>query len=263
MEKKNLFVEFLNKFLALPLWLKEILFVNLREDLAKHSFEDNNENIRKESLYQYYVPALTYLGKKELVERAGGYHPNIYKFLSAAAQDDNIAEITLNNYWTLEEAALLNIESIEHEFVTPPGSTYAQAMALYLAGRIRIGEYFKRIGKIDIDQLDSAIRKQKELADAGEKIGMVSVMIKMGYISEKDSKVVLYIKDECKQRFIFNPDILSKTPVNSTEPPAPPPIEPNMTFELPSVNDEVVERLTKENTLLKKKIRAIVEIIKK
>ena len=259
MEKKNLFSSFIDKFISLPLWLKEVLFVHLREDIAKHTLDENNTNIRKEDLFQYYVPAMTYIGKKELMDRAGGHSQNLYKFLSSALQGNNMAEITLNNYWTLEEAAILNIEAIEKEFVSPPNNTYARAMAMYLSGKIRIGEYFKRIGRINVDQLDLAIRKQKELVEAGEKIGMVTVKINMGYITEHDSRVVLYIKDECKQRFIFNPDIISKTPASaSTGFTQPMGVPSEKQSEAPNL---MLEKLTKENTLLKNKIRAIIDVI--
>lgn len=258
MAKKNLFLSFWDKFLTLPLWVKEVLYLNLQEDLLNYSF--GLQYLDKNDIYQYYKPALTYLGKKELASRDSNLHPDIYKFMDSASQDLNIIEITLNNYWTLEETAKFNLECIDKEFVIPPSTKNSKAMALYLAGKIRIGEYFKRIDKIDVDQLDVAIRKQKELENAGQKKGMATVMIDLGYITEQDTKTVLYIKDEGKKRFIFNTDIISKSTTQASAPENianAAPIGANSS----NANNAVVEKLLRENTLLKNKLKAIINVI--
>lgn len=250
MEKKNIYTSFIEKFLGLPLWIKEVLYLQLKLDLDSYLLNSRHNVMDKSELYQYSLPNVTYIGKKELTSRAGDLHPNLYKFLEGAAQGLNIIEITLNNYWTLEETAILNIQCIEKEFVAPPTTVNAKTMALYLSGKIRIGEYFKRLGQVNVDQLDSAIRKQKELEAAGQKVGMAQVMINLGLITEEDSKIVLYIKDESKKRFIFNTDILGKNAVVAAP-------------QGSGSSQELVEKLTRENNGLRTKLKAIAEILQK
>ncbi|MDD3238075.1 MAG: hypothetical protein PHV37_08280 [Candidatus Gastranaerophilales bacterium] len=250
MEKKNLFVSFLDKFIDLPLWIKEALFLCLKQDLEKYSVAQ--KSVDKSDLYQFYSPVLTYVGKKEISSHNDSHEPNVYKFLEGAAMGLNCLEITLNNYWTLEETALLNILCVEKEYVSPPSSKVANAMLLYFSGKIRFGEYFKRIGKINVDQLDSALRKQKELEENGQKMGMASVMIKLGLVTEEDTKNVLYVKDESKKRFIFNTDLLGKGNASRVD---------SVSGITAGSNLALLEKLTKENTLLKHKIKGIINVI--
>lgn len=250
MDKKNIFLTFIDKFTNLPLWIKEVLFLHLKADLDNYVLNARNIVLDKNDLYQYCLPNITYIGKKELASRANNHNENIYKFLEGASQGLNILEITLNNYWTLEETAILNIQCIEKEYVSPPSTTNTKTMALYLSGKIRIGEYFKRVGQVNVDQLDTAIRKQKELEAAGQKVGMATVMINLGLITDEDSKIVLYIKDESKKRFIFNTDILGKNAVVAAP-------------QGGGSSQELVEKLTRENNSLRNKLKAIAEILQK
>ncbi len=255
MEKKNVFSNFLDKFLGFPLWIKEVLYLQMKEDLENYSLSAAHALLDKRDLYQYYEPTITYLGKKEVYSRTGDFSPNLYKFLNDASQGLNILEITLNNYWTLEETAVLNLQAIEKELVTTPATPNAKAMALYLAGKIRLGEYFKHIGKVDVDQLDIAIRKQKEMDQTGQRIGMATIMIELGYVTEEETKIVLYIKDESKKRFIFNADMIAKTAV-ATEPVQE--VSPSG-----SDNKVLLEKLAKENSVLRQKLMAIADVLRK
>lgn len=250
MDKKNIFLTFIDKFIGLPLWIKEVLFLQLKSDLDNYALNSRDIVLNKNDLYQYCLPNITYLGKKELTSRANDHPQNVYKFLEGAAQGLNILEITLNNYWTLEETAILNIQCIEKEYVTPPTTTNTKTMALYLSGKIRIGEYFKRTGQVNVDQLDTAIRKQKELEAAGQKVGMATIMINLGLITDEDSRIVLYIKDESKKRFIFNTDILGKNAVVAAP-------------QGSGSSQELVEKLTRENNSYRAKLKAIAEVLQK
>lgn len=256
MEKKNVLSSFMNKLMALPMWIKEVIFIQLRDELENNSINAARETFYKEDLYQYYLPTLTYSGKKELAARATGHADNLYKFLEGVADGFNIIEITLNNYWTLEETAKLNLESLELEYISPSKSNYVRATGTYLSGKIRLGEFFKRIGRIDVDQLDTAIRKQKEYDKNGKKIGMAKILIDLGYITENDANVVLFIKDECKKRFIFNTDILGKSVVSASNQPQPQQLST-------SAFAVKIDKLTRENEFLTAKLNAISDIVQK
>lgn len=260
MEKRHIFSSFLTKILDMPLWVKEILYVELKKNVEEYSFLlDETGHIDKESLYQYYVPSLTYAGKKELTTHSEGHAENVYNFLECANEGLSAIEITISNYWALEEAASINVFCLEKQYVTPPSSLLAKTMLVYLSGKIRLGEYFKRLGKIDVVQLENALRRQKELEAQGQKVGIATIMINMGYITEEDSKLVLHIKDECKKRFVLNPELVDKHAMSVTH------VEKNPVGisgqSLSIADSEVVLKLTKENASLKNKIESIGRIL--
>lgn len=260
MEKRHIFLSFLTKVLEMPLWVKEILYVELKKNVEENNILllDEKGNIEKESLYQNYLPTLTYVGKKELANHAEGHPENVYKFLEYSQSGANILQTTINNFWTLEETAVVNVICLEKQYVTPPASLVAKTMLVYLSGRIRFGEYFKRLGRINVDQLETALRKQKELENQGQKVGIASVMINLGYITDEESKTVLHLKDESKKRFIFDPELIGKIGGG-----APPVDKPSVVSAsgVVAFDSEMAARLSKENKYLKIKLEAIGKIL--
>lgn len=259
MEQRHLFLSFLAKILDMPIWVKEILYIELKKNLEDSALVlDEKGNIDKDHLYQYYVPTLTYAGKKELANRVESLPENVYKFLEYAQAGANILQITINNFWTLEEAAAINVNCLEKQFVSPPVSLVAKTMLVYLSGRIRLGEYFKRLGRIDAIQLENALRRQKELDSQGQRMRIAEIMINMGYITEDESKLVLHIKDECKKRFMLTPDLTEKHITGAIMG------ERHVGSAMANssaVDTELATKLTKENTRLKNKLDAIGRIL--
>lgn len=200
---------FLDKLLDFPLWVKQIIYLRLYQNLAQYLSEDFIET-KEEDIFHLYIPSLTFLGKTELTERKNGYDDNIYNFLANAAEGLSVLETSMNNFWTMEEVARFFIFCLEQNLIKVPESLHIQGMAGFMAGKYRTGEYFKRVGKINVDQLEQTIVKQKECADKGTPMKMAEIMISLGLITEKDSSSLLRIKDEAKKRFILDPSILPK-----------------------------------------------------
>lgn len=244
----NLYAEFTEKILNLPLWVKEITYFLLKQNL-KTTLPCSNIDVNEEDLYQYLCPELTYAGKKEC-ERLKIEAPdsNLYQFLNCLMQNLSIVEITLNNAWTLEETSQIYYNCIESQFVARPENPIINAKASYLAGRIRIGEYLKRIGLIDVDQLENAMRIQKESEQANQKKGFASILVDLDLVTRDDTDSILLIKQESKRRFIL--DISS-----SGE---------NIEIENIRAAEDAkkIERLTYENNLLKAKLREMLNINK-
>ena len=91
-------------------------------------------------------------------------------------------------------------------------------------------------------------------------------MVELGFVSERETKAVIYIKDECKKRFIFNANMLGKS---STSAPAAPAIELNSEYENTTTrpdsgnNSSQLVLLRQEIFDLQKKLRDIAKIIKR
>ncbi len=203
----NLLQQFIDKLLVFPLWVKQIIYLHLYEDLKQNLSEDFLQKDLKELMY-LYVPVLTFMGKGELTERAAGFDSNIYTFMESVEQGYNIIEIAMNNFWTLEEVTKYFILCEEQNYIKTPDSIQIATMIGFMSGKFRTGEYFKRIGRINVDQLQDVIMKQKEAADAGAPVMMAELMISLGYLTERETKSLLVIKEEAMKRFILDPSVI-------------------------------------------------------
>ena len=244
----NLYAEFTEKILNLPLWVKEITYFLLKQNL-KNTLPCSNIEVNEEDLYQYLCPEITYAGKKEC-ERLKIEAPdsNLYQFLNCLMNNLSIVEITLNNAWTLEETSQIYYNCIESQFVARPENPIINAKAAYLAGRIRIGEYLKRVGLIDVDQLENAMRIQKESELANQKKGFASILVDLDLVTRDDTDAILLIKQESKRRFLLDFSTTSSdTHIEAIR----------------AENDaRRIERLTYENNLLKAKLREMLNLNK-
>lgn len=247
---KNIFSVFLDKLLDFPLWVKQIIFLHLYQNLAKYLAEDFIK-VTEEDTFHLYVPVLTFAGRNEMVDRKQGCDVNIYNFLANVHDGLNMLEISMNNFWTMEEVAKNYMFCLDKEYVKPPTSRYVLSMAGFIAGKYRTGEYFKRIGKINVDQLERTIVKQKELAQQGQNLKMAEIMISLGYITEKDTSSLMIIKEEAQKRFILDIGILPKE--------ASMPLKEG---DVKAYKDEI-DTLKEQNRVLKEQLSKILTFVKK
>lgn len=245
---KNILGLFLEKLLGFPLWVKQIIYLRLYQNLSLSLSEDFIE-VKEEDIFHLYIPALSFAGKTEMVERKGGYDTNIYNFLTNVSEGLSLLEISMNNFWTMEEVAKYYMFCLEQDYIKTPSSPYIYAMAGFMAGKFRTGEYFKRIGKINVDQLEKTIITQKEYAQKGESLKMAEVMISLGYITEKDTSSLLVIKEESKKRFILDLGVVPKE------------VTPN-SGDLKAYQDEI-NSLKEKNRVLKEQLSKILAFVKK
>lgn len=245
----NIYADFTEKFLNLPLWVKEIMYNMLKTNL-QNTLPCSNIDVPEENLYQYLRPEITYDGRKEY-ERLKIEAPESddCKFLEALMQSQSIIEMTLNNYWTLEETSQMYCRSIEEQFVARPENAVVRARAAYFANKIRIGEYFKQIGVIDVDQLESAMRIQKESELNNEKKGFASILVDMDLVTRNDTDNILLIKQESRRRFILN----FNTEVD------PEAIKTEEQLKI-AEQEKKLEKLSYENKLLKAKLKEILNL---
>lgn len=239
---------FLEKLLTFPLWVKQVIYLRLYQNLSQYLSEDFitvNEN----HIFHLYVPKLTFVGETELFERKCGLDDNIYNFLGNVNAGLSILEISMNNFWTMEEVAKCFMLCIEQDYVKTPEAPNIKAMAGFISGKYRTGEYFKISGRININQLERVVDKQKELAEEGKNVKIAEIMINMGLISQKDTASLMIIKEESQKRFILDASIVPAEVANAGK-------------ELKEYQDEIA-KLKEQNTLLKTQLAKIVALIKK
>ncbi len=242
----NNFHMLMQNILNAPLWVQEVVYLDIKRHLEE-VLPNAAADAKPDEVYPAYTPEITFKGKKELETHENGLDFNIYKYLKCALNKQRVIDITLDNFWTLEESSSYLSQCIKMELIKPPHSIIL-ASVHYLSGEIRLGEYVKRLNKIDIKELDDILRKQKhhneENPDSKLKIG--EIMVDMGYVANKDIDKIIHTKSEAKKRYIL---------ATENKPAAITPAAPNLP-KTPA-NDELVKKLMIENKLLKDKLRAI------
>ncbi len=238
----------MDTILSAPAWIQEALYIDLGENL-KEKIPTFDLSYSLTDSYPIYKPKITFKGKQELQNRNMGLDFNVYKYLSSLMEELRVIDITLNNFWTLEESSKYLLTCLKNEFVTPPANTVLLAEIYYIAGEIRIGEFVKRINKINIEELDNVLRKQKHynLEHPDEKIKTGEILVDMGYVADNDIAKILYIKDESKKRYILSG--INKGSNESSQ----------SDVKLKEIN-ELNQKILAENKLLKDKLRAVFNI---
>lgn len=242
--RKNIFTLFLNKILNVPFWIKQVIYLRLAEEMRAQACEDflreNTNNI-----FSTLVPTITFKGRNELVERKCGFDTNTYNFLKCCEENFSILEISVNTFLSMEEVAKYYELCLEQNFIKNPNSPEIHATAGYIAGKYRIGEYFKQKGAIDIDQLRLAIQTYQN--SQGKKFG--EVLVSMGLVTKDDLKAILILKDEAQKRFILDHNAL-------------PQCQTAFSDDSQKYQNEI-KLLKAENSKLKVKIIQILDLVKK
>ena len=239
---------FLNNIYALPLWVRQVVYLKTEQKLTEE-LDDFLELLSPKEPLQFVVPRITFKGKRELEERVNNFSEQFYIFLENAKDNFDIFEITLRNFWTLSETSAIFVRAIEKEYIEIPSCERNYVIIQFLANKIRTGELLKRLGKIDVMQLENAIREQKRKAESGSNMRIADVMIEMGYITEKDVKIILLFKEESKKRFIMGLGLASLKMDNQATVSQ---VYQNMQREL--------KRLEHENRILKARLRKLLNI---
>jgi len=197
----------LQRIYEMPFWIKHIVYFELKDEMES-SLKKSLNFIKKENCLQLYVPKMTFIGKKKFESESQKFEPNMQKFLNGATQNLNIAEIAINNGWNLAECSSCFINALNIELVAPPENPIIKGTALYLKGDIRLGEYFIKIGKITIEQLDETLKTQKYLEESiGDKVGIGKILINLGFVTKIDTEAILILKQEAQKRYFPEVDL--------------------------------------------------------
>ncbi len=247
--KKNVFDYYMNKLLELPLWVKQVIYVKLKEDMQKNGCAEFLDKSSDE-MFSLYEPILTFEGKNELLQRGVGLDLNIYNFLKLCDKNYSILEISLNMFLTMEEVAKYFMFCVEQKFLEKPISDEIYAMAGFIAGKFKTGEYFEQNKTLTSSQVQEVLAEQKKLNSQCEKsLKYAEVLSKMNLLENDDCNVVFYLKEEAKKRFILDYNVVPDSV---------------RTFK---TDDEKLqaefENLQDENRNLKRKLSQLLQLVKR
>jgi len=199
------FKAFLHEIFTLPVWIKQIIYMELKEQLENSSIKSCIDTAKKDNCFQLYIPKLTYTGKKELGCKTKNLSENACIFLECVYQNTSIVEIAVKNDWNLCECSSYFLETMEAELVIKPSSRFVKGTALYMSGKIRLGEYFVKIDKITIEQLNEGLKKQKEIEETyGDRPGLAEILVSLNFLSKTDTEGILLLKEDCQKYYSSN-----------------------------------------------------------
>lgn len=194
------YIKFYNSILNLPIWVKQVIYYSLQKDIEEN-IQQNMQLISKDDMLQFYVPERTFRGDKELKDKYYKLKDELYLFLECCDGETDIANIAMNNRWSLTDVAKFLVELINIEFLERPGSDVMYTFANFLCGNIRLGEYCKRIDKIGIDALVEALNHQQKLKKGGENKGIADILVEMGYLTAQERDEILRFKEDSARSF--------------------------------------------------------------
>ena len=242
---KSLFVDYMEKMCSYPLWIKQTIFLNLSNDLTQYL---SNEflDVQEGDLFHVYKPTLSEHGQNELFTKESGYDELIYAFMNCCTKGMSLIEIAIDNNLTMEEVAKAFTFCRTSKFFSKEVPNLISAIAGFIAGKYRTGEYFIRAGKMTIEQLDEVLNKQQEINASGKHVFIAELMVQLGFVSEVDVKSIIFMKEEAGKRFSLNPDEM-----------------PNIALEKEDYDIRVENtRLKEENEIMRQKLDAILSYIK-
>lgn len=246
------FGSLLKSLLSLPLWIKQVVYSELKSNLESSAARGTLDLVNKDECLQLYIPQITFLGRKELETKSRKLSPAAYKFLEGADRTNRIIDICIENGWTLESCSKLLLTCLDQELIVPSRSAIINGTAQYLAGRIRLGEYLIKLNKVSIDNLDQALRTQKYIEHSiGETTGLGEVLINLGYITKNDTESILFLKEESMKKYAIE-ELESSNSFKSSE-----------IIHLATENLELkatIKRFMAENEQLRDQIRKILKI---
>jgi len=199
------FSGFISNLTALPFWVQEAVFFKLKEKIQA-AYPQGDVFAMGKDIYQLVVPQMTFQGKKELQTRMLALGNDTYRFMAQTTNNQSIAEITINNFWTLEKTSKIFADLYAREFYMPLGDDKLIVTAAYLGGTIRLGEYLKRLGITDLETIDKVLKAQKDGDLQGQHIPVGQIFTNMGIIKEEDIKHVLMLKSDADKQVMLKFD---------------------------------------------------------
>ena len=242
---KSLFIDYMDKLCSYPLWIKQVIFLNLSNDLTQYL---SNEflDVQEGDLFHVYKPSLSEHGQNELFTKESGYDESIYSFLNCCVKNMSLIEIAIENNLTMEEVAKAFTFCKTSKFFSNEVPNLVSAIAGFIAGKYRTGEYLVRAGKMTIEQLDDVLNRQQEIKDSGKHVFIAELMVQMGFVKEKDVKSIIFMKEEAGKRFSLKTEEM-----------------PNISFDQETYDLQVENtRLKEENEILRQKMDAVLTFIK-
>lgn len=247
--RKNVFDAYLEKVMNFPLWVKQVIYVKLKENLRELNCAEFLDK-SPDKMFSLYVPVLTFAGREELLKKKSGLDANIYTFLKLCSVDYSVLDISLSMFLTMEETAKYFVFCVDQNYIEFPASDEIYAMAGFISGKFKTGEYFQRNKTLSMRQVQEGLNEQKKVDSSGGKhLKYLEILDTMGLVKEDDYKIIFTLKEEAKKRFVIDYNLVpdSERAFSNAE----------------EKESAEIEALKAENKKLKEKLTQLLRLVKK
>ena len=191
-----------------PLWIKQAIYLELRDNIKQMSSIDLLEELDKNDLLQLYVPTLTTLGKSVCNndELAVKFNLTLEQksLLKSVNGIQNIVDLCMTNNITLQKIAAIILKSFDDGFINQVKSIKIKYLLQYISGEIDPGKYLLKTEKISDAQLKEAQQKWEKLKDTfddPEEQCLEEFLANLGYVDKSEVNRLLVIKQASTTQF--------------------------------------------------------------
>ena len=187
---------------SLPLWIRQVIYTDLRDALEKEMTAKTMKTLDKENFLQLWDPILTTRGKNELLNPSADVSKNIQLLLKACKNGLNVASICTEFNWTLEKCCILLCDTIAAGYLEPSISIIIDATMRYLGNKTRLGEYLVHSQRITQEEMDQALMTQQYISVAmGERTNIGEILVRLELVELEDVEAILFLKEESSKVF--------------------------------------------------------------
>ncbi len=201
--KRNIFLLFIQELTSLPLWVKQVILVYLKKDLASYLSEDLI-TMDEDKVFHIYRPTISKLGMDELDKKDCEYSDEIYNFLYDCANNLSILEMSIEKKYSMEDISKLFMFAYNKKYIKTDVPIQVLAIAMFIAGECMTGEYFQKIGKLSQEQTDIILEQQNEQKKHGEHTKFAELMVKNGFVEQKDIMSLITLKEEAQRKAVLD-----------------------------------------------------------
>lgn len=205
------FKNLLERLLTKPIWVKQAIYMELRDDIKKISNLELLETLDKSDLLQLYIPIRSEFGEKVLADNEYIQSLNLSRdiliFLKRINGIKNVIDICYESSWTLKYVSQLIIQAEELGLIVEIRSKQILNLFNYIADNIDLGSLLIRMNKLTVEQLTTAnclISKESKTQN-DENNCLEAILINLGYITGAEINNLMLLKKASEMLFTDEP----------------------------------------------------------
>ena len=114
--KRNIFLLFIQELTSLPLWVKQVILVYLRKDLASY-LSDDLITMEEDKIFHIFRPVISKEGMEELDKKNEEYADDKYGFLYDCANNLSILEMSIERKYSMEDVSKLFMFAYNKKYI--------------------------------------------------------------------------------------------------------------------------------------------------
>lgn len=192
-----------------PTWLKETMFLYLRDSIREYTEITRFNNISSKDSLFLYVPRITRNGQT-YIESAhyskDKFDKYLYNFLRVVKCQNNLVDIVQDTGLNLKQCCFYIIQCWEKNLILPTYSKNVYALVRLLSGSINIGDYLLRVGRISKEQYEwvAQMRKSGMMDTLEVDSDEEEIFVNLGYVTDQELRGIRDLLGLASQKTLLN-----------------------------------------------------------